>query len=84
MSAEYYLIWKGDSWNNPSWSVLAKGSLEEVSALRNMSGDLVVDSDFKIVQDDCWLFDWEKKDEGCYARKNMRANLQLDPKDRRY
>ena len=44
-------------------------SIQEVRKLRLISGDLVVDKNGIVIQHDKWLFDWEKKDPTCYARK---------------
>jgi hypothetical protein len=48
-------------------------TLEEANARRTVSGDLVVDSENRVVKDDAWLFEWEKKDPTCYARRAMLA-----------
>lgn len=43
---------------------------------RELSGDLVVEIEngkpVRVCQEDFWLFDWEKKDSKCYARKMQR------------
>jgi hypothetical protein len=52
-------------------------TLEEAAARRLVSGDLVVDSDFKIVRNPVWLFDWELADPECYARRIMKVGITL-------
>ena len=50
--------------------VTACNSLLRAAAARVTSGDLVVDMlTGKVVEDDAWLFDWEKTDPTCYARR---------------
>ena len=46
-------------------------SLEEARDRRVVSGDLVVDGKGKVVKDEGWLFDWERANPNCYARRAM-------------
>jgi hypothetical protein len=49
-------------------------TLEQACAKRVMSGDLVVEeSSSRVVDDDSWLFEWEKADSSCYARRAMKT-----------
>lgn len=50
---------------------------EKAAQVRTVSGDLVFNDDGTINQEDFWLFDWEKQDENCYARKQQKANLNV-------
>lgn len=48
-------------------------TIEQASALRRASGDLVVEaSTQKIVTDRSWLWDWEKNSEASYAHAAIR------------
>lgn len=79
---KYFLVWVDDGgYDNYIYSsqvkILAKGSLKEVLAAREAAGALVVDDNGNIVQDDCWLFDWEKSARSCYAREKMVQKLKV-------
>ena len=52
-------------------------SRKKAIELRTVSGDLLFDSDGKIDQNEDWLFDWERKDPNCYAKRQQRLNLSL-------
>ncbi len=66
-------------------------TLEEAFRYRQLSGDVVVDEDGKVVIDDLWLWDWERKDPQSYTarmiqwQKNhpsstyLEHTLQVDP-----
>ena len=42
---------------------------------RKLSGDLIIVAETReIVQDQCWLFPWEKLDHECYVRRMMRKD----------
>lgn len=46
---------------------------EDVAFKRAASGDLVIDEcTGKVVQEDWWLFEWEKAEPECYARRAQR------------
>lgn len=52
-------------------------SLDEISALRKVSGDLVVYAGTtNVVTDPFWLFPWEKKDSESYARKAIKFEIE--------
>ncbi len=52
-------------------------SLEEAKAARKVSGDLIVHRRTHLVVDDeSWLFDWEKSDPNYYARKAMKYDAK--------
>lgn len=54
--------------------------LESAKVLRKVSGDLVVNSTTGlIVTDQSWLWDWEKEDADCYARKAIQWQLRYEP-----
>lgn len=44
---------------------------------RKHTGDLVFENDGEISQDDFWLFDFEKEDPNCYARRMQREKLNI-------
>ncbi len=47
-------------------------SLEEASNSRQVSGDIVVHHNTtNVVRDEAWLWDWEKNDDGCYAKRRI-------------
>ena len=51
---------------------LGLNTLEKAKAARSVSGDLVVSwHTHEVIQSEDWLFDWEKADPNCYARKAM-------------
>ena len=50
-------------------------SKEQIIKDRIVSGDLVLNEDYSICQEDFWLFEWEKRDDTSYARKKQKANL---------
>lgn len=58
-------------------------SLEEAKEVREVAGDLVFASDGKIVQDQTWLWEWEKDDPNSHAlsriAKNVRAKFPEAP-----
>ena len=49
--------------------VLKSGSLIECVAARALSGDLILNPQGKVIQSNAWLFDWEKTNPNCYAKK---------------
>lgn len=52
-------------------------SLAEAKNLRSVSGDLVVNQETnKVVSGADWLFDWEKSDPNCYARRAQKFDNQ--------
>ena len=72
-----YAIHFRKDFNTPNnFTIIADNlSLPEAKRLRVVSGDLVVNQKTKkVVQSDYWLWDWEKKDPSCYARKAMAAD----------
>lgn len=56
-------------------------SLADAAAARQISGELVVDETTGLpVDNDCWLFEWEKLDSNCFAQRAItvakkKANL---------
>lgn len=50
-------------------------SRDAAKAIRKVSGDLLFDDAGNVDQDSDWLFDWELRDEDCYARRMQRAKL---------
>lgn len=53
-------------------------TLEEAAALREVAGDLVFfECSGNIVASTKWMFDWEKQDENCYARKSILRKAKL-------
>lgn len=74
----YRLIYGRDIYNTfTHYTVLYWGTLEACAKERRASGDLVFDANGNIVQDDSWLFAWEKVDPNCYARKCMASKVTL-------
>ena len=65
---------KADSRDDSSLIAEHIPTLEEAGRKRAVSGDLVVDSNNRVVQDESWLFDWEKQQPDCYARRAMKAD----------
>lgn len=55
----------------------AYASREYAISQRKVAGDLLFHDDGSIDQNDDWLFEWEKKDENCYAKQQQRANLNV-------
>lgn len=54
--------------------VVAKGlsTLEEARKARQVSGDIVVHHNTSnLVRDEVWLFDYEKNDNSCYAKRRL-------------
>ena len=51
-------------------------SLDAAALARKVSGDLIF-KDNKIVEDDAWLFWWEKKEPDCYAQRNIREKVRI-------
>lgn len=53
-------------------------TLEEARSLRDVSGDLVFFEETKrIVPSEAWLFDWEKKEQDCYAKRKIKNDVSL-------
>jgi hypothetical protein len=53
-------------------------TIAECGQYRMMAGDLVFNAETKeIVQDDSWLFPWEREDANCYARRKMAQKTTL-------
>lgn len=76
----YGIVYGNDCGNSfRTYSVFAEAAtLEALSAQRKLSGDLVFDLDTgEIVQDDAWLFQWEREDPECYARRCMKMQKVL-------
>lgn len=72
----YVLIFGHDPYRGvvfTSYTVLARSrDLNEIARIRGVSGDLVFNESTKeIVQDDTWLFSWERESPKCYARRHM-------------
>lgn len=45
-------------------------NLREARAARQVSGDLVIDTyTMRVVADESWLWEWERLDPSCYARR---------------
>lgn len=68
--------------NEPFDAILIASSLSMNAAKkrREVAGDLIFNEDLTINQSDEWLFDWEKKNENCYARKCQKANRKITDK----
>lgn len=72
----YYLVFMRDI--TKEGSILSKHStIESAAAARAVSGDLVTDQTGKVVNDERWLFDWEKTRSDSYARKHQCAETQI-------
>lgn len=56
-----------------NFAVLKSGTLVECFKARVVSGDLILTPSGEVLQGETWLFDWEKRDPNCYARR-MQAN----------
>ncbi len=52
-------------------------TMQQASKTRVISGDLVFNDSGEINQSEEWLFDWEKENPNCYARKAQKANLNV-------
>lgn len=66
-------------YNTPNdFALIAKcKTLEEAKKKRVVSGDLVVHAhNHKIVVNSEWLWDWEKKDSYCYARRAISSEME--------
>lgn len=46
-------------------------NLADALHIRELSGDVVVDRAGVVVQDDAWLWDWERADPSSYAYKHV-------------
>ncbi len=68
--SKYKVIFRKD-YNNPDefTFIAAADTLTEASSLRQVAGDLVVNCFNEIVTDPSWLFDWEKENPDCWARR---------------
>lgn len=53
-------------------ALIYTGSLEQCIDRRVVSGDLILDPDGRVRQEDDWLFDWEKTKPSCFARRAQR------------
>lgn len=51
--------------------------MHKAAELRQVSGDLVFLDSGEILQGESWLFEWEKQDSNCYARKMQKAHLNI-------
>lgn len=67
----YAIHWRRDFHTKRDFSLIAEfHCLEDAAKARKLSGELVVNvSTGNCVDSDCWLWDWEKEDPNCYARK---------------
>jgi len=64
----YRRIWMNDS--TKQFTVLSTHTtLEAANLAREMSGDLIIDEQNVIVPSEEWLFEWEKIEPRCYARR---------------
>lgn len=62
----------------PSIRQLVAYTVDEARSLRKMGDDLVfVAESGEILQDDAWLFDWEKEDPLSYARQKLRSSSKM-------
>jgi hypothetical protein len=52
-------------------------SMAAAKATRQTSGDLVFNEDRTINQSDEWLWEWEKADPKCYARRSQAAGVKV-------
>lgn len=84
----YILVYGKDNHfgSNPTfdhYQICAKGqTLAEIASKRTMSGDLIFCQETKeIVQDDSWLFSWEKKDPDCYAQRKISSKAVLSGRE---
>lgn len=75
----YILIYGRDYGSSfHQYTVLYRGTLADAARARSVSGDLVFDeSTGEIVQDDSWLFPWERDKPDCYARRKIAAKATL-------
>jgi len=71
----YRLVFRND--RDKTYNLLAEGSLEKLSRIRAMSGDIVINPDNTVNTEDCWLFSWEKNDPNCYARRHQTASKPI-------
>lgn len=52
-------------------------TMEAAREARQVAGDLVFNPDHTISQSDEWLWDWEKANPNCYARRAQRQRLKV-------
>lgn len=52
-------------------------SMAAAKKTRQTSGDLVFNEDRTINQSEEWLWEWEKSDPKCYARKSQAAGVKV-------
>ena len=76
-----YEIHRKDATKNDYILIAKVHDLKQARAHRQVGGDLVVDETNKIVTNPNWLFDWERKDENCYAQRAIRAEASLNEKN---
>lgn len=54
-------------------------TLEEASKARSLCGDLIFDSETnQIVENDCWLWDWEKENQKSYAFLVIKSKAKVE------
>lgn len=52
--------------------------IESAATARKASGDLVVEcKSMTVVENDCWLSEYEKNKSTCYARRMMGVKIEL-------
>jgi len=73
----FHVVYRNDSTLDASL-LGSFNSLKDAANARSCSGDLVIDSDGKVVQHDSWLFDWEKEDPNCYAHRLMLGGASVN------
>lgn len=77
MAKDVYVLHHRRGFNTPKEFIIVGShwfftNLEDAKAAREVSGDLVVNRRTgKVVNDEAWLWDWEKAKPDCYARKAM-------------
>ena len=79
MSARYIIAFQRD-WTPFDFTVVGQATtLDDARETRVVSGDLVFDSETgKIVShDDTWLWEWERRDPRCYAKRMMANGRRL-------
>ena len=60
-------------------AVIAKrATRKDVLSKRQLAGDLVFEEGGQICEDQFWLFNWEKRDPNCYARRAIKNGTNLN------
>ena len=70
----FAIHYRRDVGTKDDFVLIAKGlaTLHQARNRRKMPGDLVVDDSGRVVNSEDWLFEWEKTQPECFARRAMR------------